>query len=71
MKIVNRRREQSDEQNRMELYATARMLDSCAAQLAMLAEDDCIEETEHDEIADLGHAARRVAEDMFERAGHA
>lgn len=70
-KIVSRRRRLTQVQARMELYASARQVDTTAAQLRMLAEDDCLTDAEHDELEDLGQACRRVAEDLFARAGHA
>jgi hypothetical protein len=70
-RIVSKRRKLTQAQARMELFATARQLDSCSAQLRMLAEDDCVNQDEQDEIEDLGQAVRRVAVDLFERVGHA
>jgi hypothetical protein len=70
-RIVSRRRKLTQTQARMELYASGRQVDSVAAQLIMLAEDDCVTDAEHDKLEGLGRAIRRVAEDLFARAGHA
>lgn len=70
-RIRSKRREITAVEGRMELYATARQVDSAAAQVLMLGEDDCVNQAEQDELEDLGQALRRVAVDMFERAGHA
>ncbi len=70
-RIVSKRRRLTQAQARMELYATARQVDSAAAQVLMLSEDDCVDDAEHDELEALGRALRRVGEDLFARAGHA
>jgi hypothetical protein len=69
--ITSRRRPLTQAQAAMELYASARMVDSVAGQLLMLSEDDCLTDAEHDELEDLGRACRRVAEALYRRAGHA
>lgn len=52
-----------------EIYACAVMVDSTAAQILMLSEDGCLTDDERDELADLGQACRRVAEDLHVKAG--
>lgn len=70
-RIVSRRRELTQQQAQMELYASAKQVDSVAAQLGMLGEDDCLTNDEQDELQYLGREVRNVAEALFERSGHA